>query len=101
MGKKDIGLKSYLQNTMRYADLWNGAVFQGKQMVKAEELHEITPVHSKSDQEAVLERTGDLVMKQNHKGKGLLFLHWRIRQRLTMECPYASCCRRRWSMTDS
>ncbi|MDE7131629.1 MAG: hypothetical protein K2O65_07500 [Lachnospiraceae bacterium] len=74
MGKKDIGLKSYLQNTMRYADLWNGAVFQGKQMVKAEKLHEITPVHSKSDQEAVLERTGDLVMKQNHEGQRFVIL---------------------------
>ena len=74
MGKKDIGLKSYLQNTVRYADLWNGAVFQGKQMVKAEELQEITPVHSKSDHEAVLERTGDLVMKQNHEGQRFVIL---------------------------
>lgn len=69
MGKKDIGLKSYLQNAVRYADLWNGAVFHGRQIVRAENLQEITPVRSKSDQEAVLERTGDLVMKQNYDGQ--------------------------------
>ena len=69
MGKKDIGLKSYLQNTARYADLWNCAVFRGRQVVKAENLQEITPVRSKSDREAVLERTGDLVMKQNYNGQ--------------------------------
>lgn len=74
MGNKDIGLKSYLQNTVRYADLWNGAVFQGKQMIKAQELQEITPVHSKSDQEVVLERIGDLVMKQNHEGQRFVIL---------------------------
>ena len=30
MGKKDIGLKTYLQDTARYADLWNGGVFAFK-----------------------------------------------------------------------
>ncbi|MDE6847012.1 MAG: hypothetical protein K2J99_14795 [Lachnospiraceae bacterium] len=74
MGKKDIGLKAYLQNAVRYADLWNGAVFKGKQIIKAEELQEITPVHSKSDQDAILERTGDLVMKQNHDGQRFVIL---------------------------
>lgn len=69
MGKKDIGLKSYLRNMARYADLWNGGVFCGKQIVKAEELQEMTPVRSKSDKQAVVERTGDLVMKQNYDGQ--------------------------------
>ena len=49
MGSKDIGLKSYLQDAARYADLWNGAVFKGKQIVRAGELQEITPVRLKSD----------------------------------------------------
>lgn len=74
MGKKDIGLKAYLQNTVRYADLWNGAVFQGKQIIKAEELQEVSPVHSKADQDAVLERTGDLVMKQSFGGQKFVIL---------------------------
>lgn len=33
MGSKDIGLKSYLQDAARYADLWNGGVFNGKPIV--------------------------------------------------------------------
>lgn len=68
MGKKDIGLKSYLQDKERYADLWNGSVFQGRQVVRAEELQEITPVHSKADRNGTLERIGDLVMKQSYDG---------------------------------
>lgn len=68
MGRKDIGLKSYFRDSVRYADLWNGSVFQGRQVVRAEELQEITPVHLKSDREAVLERTGDLVMMQSGNG---------------------------------
>ena len=30
MGKKDILLKSYLEDARRYADLWNGGVFCGR-----------------------------------------------------------------------
>lgn len=62
MGSKDIGLKSYLQDAARYADLWNGGVFKGKQIVRAEELQEITPIRLKSDGDTMLERAGDLVI---------------------------------------
>ncbi len=44
MGKEDILLKSYLGDVRRYADLWNGALFCGEQLVKPEELEEISPV---------------------------------------------------------
>lgn len=69
MGKKDIGLKSYLRDVARYADLWNGGVFEGNQIIRAEGLQEVTPVYAKSDEEAALERTGDLVMMQNYDGQ--------------------------------
>lgn len=68
MGRKDIGLKSYFRDTARYADLWNGGVFQGRQMVLAQELREVAPVYMKADQDVVLERAGDLVMMQSGKG---------------------------------
>ena len=74
MRSKDIGLKAYLRDTARYADLWNGGVFKGKQMVKADELREINSVHSKSDKEAELERTEDLVMMQNYDGQKFAIL---------------------------
>lgn len=69
MGKKDILLKSYLEDARRYADLWNGSVFCGRQMVKAEELEVISPVFSKAEGGIVLEKTCDLVMRQDGGGQ--------------------------------
>ena len=69
MGKEDIGLKSYLEDAGRYADLWNGGVFEGKEIVKAEQLQEINPLLHKADDEGILERNRDLVMKQSSDGK--------------------------------
>ena len=43
MGREDILLKEYLQDARRYADLWNGGLFRGKQMIKAEELEDVSP----------------------------------------------------------
>ncbi|MDE5910226.1 MAG: Rpn family recombination-promoting nuclease/putative transposase [Lachnospiraceae bacterium] len=69
MGKEDIGLKSYLEDAERYADLWNGGVFEGKEMVKAGQLQEINPILHKADDKGFLERNRDLVMKQSSDGK--------------------------------
>ncbi len=74
MGKKDIGLKTYLRDTARYADLWNGGVFQGRQIVKAEELREASPVHVRSEHDEAMERQGDLVMKQYCNGQRFVVL---------------------------
>lgn len=74
VGKKDIGLKTYLRDTARYADLWNGGVFQGRQIVKAEELQEASPVHVRSEHDEAMERQGDLVMKQYCNGQRFVVL---------------------------
>lgn len=71
MGKKDITLKDYLSDSAKYADLWNGSMFQGRQVIKAEELSELNTVQSKSDRQAVLERSNDIAMKQTADGKCL------------------------------
>lgn len=76
MGKKDITLKDYLSDTRRYADLLNGSIFQGKQIIHAEELQDTATVKSKSDQYAVIERTNDIAMKQTKDGS--LFAVWII-----------------------
>lgn len=68
MGKEDVTLKTYLEDTRRYADLWNGSVFEGRQMLKAEELKEVSPVLSRASAGIVLEKTRDLVMMQNYEG---------------------------------
>lgn len=69
MGREDIKLKSYLENGRRYADLWNGAVFGGKEVLKADQLVEANPVLYQPDGQAVFERNRDLVMKQNRDGQ--------------------------------
>ena len=74
MGKKDITLKDYFSDRRRYADLLNGSVFCGQQMIKAEELQDTDTVQSKSDSHAVLERINDIAMKQI-KG-GSIFAVW-------------------------
>ena len=40
MGKYDICMKAYLQDKRRFADLFNGSCFQGKQVIQAEDLEE-------------------------------------------------------------
>lgn len=37
MGEKDITLKDYLSSPKRYADLLNGSIFQGRQIIDASE----------------------------------------------------------------
>lgn len=74
MGKKDITLKDYFSDRHRYADLLNGSVFGGEQMIKAEELRDTDTVQSKSDSHAVLERTDDIAMKQTKDGS--VFAVW-------------------------
>lgn len=74
MGKKDITLKDYFSDRRRYADLLNGSVFCGQQMIKAEELQDTDTVQSKSDSYAVLERINDIAMKQTKDGS--IFAVW-------------------------
>lgn len=74
MGRKDISLKSYLRDTARYADLWNGGVFQGRQIVRAEELQEVTPVRSGKGRSGAVEKIGDIVMKQTYSGQRFAIL---------------------------
>ena len=69
MGKEDIKLKAYLEDARRYADLWNGSVFNGEQMLRTEELQIVSPVLTKAYGEIVLEKTRDLVMMQSKTDK--------------------------------
>ena len=40
MGKYDTCMKEFLQNKYRFADLFNGCCFQGRQIIRAEDLRE-------------------------------------------------------------
>ena len=41
MGKEDLWQKDYFDDKKRFADMFNGAFFKGKQVINAEELEEI------------------------------------------------------------
>lgn len=74
MGKRDLSLKSYLSDPVRYADVYNGSVFRGRQVLDAAQLEEAGTVASKSDGGVALERTCDIAMRQ--KVGGGLFALW-------------------------
>lgn len=48
MGKADISINNWLENKNRFADLFNGIIFEGKQIIQPEELKKISPVASVS-----------------------------------------------------
>lgn len=76
MGEKDITLKDYLSDPKRYADLLNGSIFQGRQIIDAGELQDADTVQSKSDELSIMERINDITMKQTKNGN--LFAIWTI-----------------------
>lgn len=68
MGKGDTAGKLWLSDKERFADLFNGTVFQGKQVIKAEELEMVRGesdiiLTDKNNQPRKLQRYRDIVMK--------------------------------------
>ena len=76
MGEKDITLKDYLSAPKRYADLLNGSIFHGRQIIDAGELQDADTVQSKSDELSIIERINDITMKQTKHGN--LFAIWTV-----------------------
>lgn len=74
LGKKDLSLKAYLSDPVRYADVYNGSVFGGAQVLDALQLEEAATVVTKADGGAMLETTCDIAMRQ--KVGGGMFALW-------------------------
>ena len=49
MGKYDTCMKEFLQNKDRFADLFNGCCFQGRQIIRAEDLREASENYAITD----------------------------------------------------
>ena len=64
MGEIDRKMKEYFSDRRRYADLWNGSVFEGRQLVRGEELEGDATVATYSGQGESAESIPDVVMKQ-------------------------------------
>lgn len=72
MGKIDKIQKAYFKDKRRFADLWNGLVFQGKQIVNGHSLEECDSVQLLSNEN--VERTADVIMKRTSEGQELAIL---------------------------
>lgn len=75
MGKRDLAGKIWLSDRKRYADLFNGTVFRGKQIVRPEDLELINSeadviLTDKNGKNKGIQRYRDIVM--NWKGKANL-----------------------------
>lgn len=89
MGKNDITLKDYLSEPKRYADLLNGSIFQGRQIIDANELTDADTVQSKSDEQAIMERINDITMKQTKDGS--LFAVWTVANQKYIDYGMPTC----------
>lgn len=87
MGKKDLALKSYLSDPMRYADVYNGSVFGGAQILDGAQLEEAGTAVLKSEGDVSLERTCDMAMRQ--KTEGGLFALWILENQGEEGLPWA------------
>ncbi len=83
MGKKDLTLKSYLSDPVRYADVYNGSVFKGMQVLDGAQLEEVQAVAVKAEGDVALERTCDIAMRQ--KTGGGLYALWILENQETVD----------------
>ncbi len=72
MGKADIAVKNWLSDRERFADLFNGTVFGGRQVVLPEELEDMDRetdiiITDKGEKEHGVQRYRDLVKRWNHE----------------------------------
>ncbi|MDE7353500.1 MAG: hypothetical protein K2O06_10675, partial [Acetatifactor sp.] len=83
MGKTDKEMKEYFSDNRRYADLWNGGLFQGRQLICPEDLQESSPVGTYRNKDEHLEQTCDVAMKQ-FRGTQVLAL-WILENQKNMD----------------
>jgi len=71
MGKQDIAQIEFLRDTGHFADIWNGLVFGGRQVIDSKELKEISPVGIAPGDDSSSKRTADMVMAKTRDGEKL------------------------------
>ncbi|MCR5204580.1 MAG: hypothetical protein K6E47_05960 [Lachnospiraceae bacterium] len=72
MGKIDVVQMEFLRNPGHFADIWNGLVFNGKQVIKPDELVEISPVGLADSGERSVKKTSDMAMGRTVAGEILV-----------------------------
>ena len=90
MGKADVNVNIWLSEKKRFANLFNGVIYGGRQVILPEDLEEVNPVSSVS----VKNRTGktknmkkyrDIIMKCEIR-LHLCYLQMNHRIRFIMQC---------------
>ena len=72
MGKADVNINIWLSEKKRFADLFNGVIYKGKQVIQPEDLEEISPVTSvslknRSGKTRNMKKYRDIIMQwKNH-----------------------------------
>ena len=74
MGKEDISKKAYLSDKRRFADLFNGTLMNGEQVIKPEELKSCPTVMDISDEKGIVERLTDISMTYKYDGSRLVMI---------------------------
>lgn len=74
MGKHDIAQMKFLRDTRHFADIWNGLAFNGKQVIRWDELTEINPVGLADFKGKHSKKTADMVMARTKNGELLSVL---------------------------
>ncbi len=74
MGKQDITQMKFFRDTKRFADIWNGLAFKGRQVIKWDELEEISPVGLAVNKGMKSKKTADIVMARTGNGERLAIL---------------------------
>ncbi len=74
MGKQDITQMKFFRDTKRFADIWNGLAFNGRQVVKWDELKEISPIGLAVNRDIKTKKTADIVMARTENGERLAIL---------------------------
>lgn len=83
MGRKDLSLKSYLSDPARYADVYNGSVFKGIQVLDGAQLEEAPVAAVWAEGDGALERACDIAMRQ--KADGGLYALWILENQETVD----------------
>ena len=71
MGKIDIAQMNFLRDPRHFADFWNGIAYDGEQVIKPEELVEISPVGLATSDDRSSKKTADIAMAKMSDGRVL------------------------------
>ena len=74
MGDYDIAQMKFFRDTRHFADIWNGLAFNGRQVLKWDELKEINPVGLAGSNGRKIKKTADMIMAQTQSGEVLAIM---------------------------